>query len=337
MNKTTKARSVTKEQIEADLKNIGLRRGDLVAVTLSLKSMGYIQGGANAFIDALLAVLGEKGTIMMNTYTPWFPMSKIPANYIFDPLKTLPATGLVPTTFMKRKGVTRSRHPSCSVAAIGELSKYLTKGHDEKANPFLPYERLAKAEGKYLCIGIGNRLVAIRHEAQRRAGYFDFLPNFMRGVLYKNKNGETRLFIVRSPPCIKKLDTIVPQIETASNIKRGKIGNANAILAPADRLIEAMTKILKERPELTLCDDFSCLYCRELERRKNLYRKIKNPKLFQRNLFIRKMLTMRNKYAMKQHIHVYAGSPVWKRIEPDFIIEFALRRTVWLILKIVNQ
>jgi aminoglycoside 3-N-acetyltransferase len=333
----TKSRLVTQDQLEADLKSIGLRNGDRVAVTLSFKSVGHVQGGANAFIDALLAVVGENGTIMMNTYTPWFPLSKIPAHYIFDVSTTPPETGLVPRTFLRRKDVIRSKHPACSVAAFGKLSRYLTENHDEKANLFLPYERLAQAGGKYLCIGLGNRLVAIRHEAQRRAGYFDFLPNFMRGVLYKNKNGEICLFTVRSPPCVNKLDTIVPKIEKASKIKRGKIGNADTILAPAGNLIEAMTKILKEQPELTLCDDFSCVYCRELERRKNLYRKIKNPKLFQRNLLIIKMLTLRNKYVMKRSTPVYNSDSVWKKIKPEFVIALALRRVVWLLLKLVNQ
>ena len=58
---------VIKEDIVKELKQIGLKRGDAVMVHTSLKSMGYICGGAQTVIEALLEVVGEDGTIMMPT------------------------------------------------------------------------------------------------------------------------------------------------------------------------------------------------------------------------------------------------------------------------------
>ena len=49
---------VTERDIIAALNDVGIRRGDVVIVHSSLKSMGYVEGGADTVIDALLKVLG---------------------------------------------------------------------------------------------------------------------------------------------------------------------------------------------------------------------------------------------------------------------------------------
>ena len=57
----------TKEMIIKELKALGLEKGDAVMVHTSLKSMGYVCGGAQAVIEALIDVVGSDGTIMMPT------------------------------------------------------------------------------------------------------------------------------------------------------------------------------------------------------------------------------------------------------------------------------
>ena len=56
---------ITKEDIIKELKKTGLKRNDTVIVHTSLKSMGYVCGGAQAVIEALIDVIGNDGTIMM--------------------------------------------------------------------------------------------------------------------------------------------------------------------------------------------------------------------------------------------------------------------------------
>ena len=289
---------ITEDQIINDLKKIGVEKGDHIAVTLSLKSIGYVIGGPDAFIDALLEAVGEKGTIMMNTYTMPFGKSIIPSDYVFDAKKTMPYTGLVPQTMIKCEGAIRSRHPLCSVVSIGKMAKYLTQGHDETSKPFLPYEKLAEIGGKYLAIGIGNRLVAIRHEAQRRAGLY-VVPDYW-GVNFVNSEGKIKRYIELRPPCVKKLPELVSKLEAKGTIKRGKVGMAYSFIGSAGKIIDAMAALLKENPTLNLCDDLFCYKCRELERRMNLYERIANPKLFQKNTFIRTVLSWRNKLLLRR-------------------------------------
>lgn len=58
---------ILKEEIIQKLREVGLEKGDAVMVHTSLKRMGYVCGGAQTVIEALMEVVGENGTIMMPT------------------------------------------------------------------------------------------------------------------------------------------------------------------------------------------------------------------------------------------------------------------------------
>lgn len=59
--------AILKADIKRKLKEIGLESDDNVIVHISLKSMGYVCGGAQAVIEALIETVGENGTIVMPT------------------------------------------------------------------------------------------------------------------------------------------------------------------------------------------------------------------------------------------------------------------------------
>lgn len=279
--------AITKARLVEDLKRLGIAEGDTVAVTLSLKSIGNIEGGADTFIDAMLQAVGAQGTVMMNAYTQTFPVSEISPDYIFDPAKTPPYTGIAPKMLLKRSGAIRSTHPTCSVVAVGKNAKYLTEAHTQKARPYYPYTLLARISGKYLAIGTGNNLVAIRHEAQYHAG----IPRFLRyGVQYRNDKGKTDLFVWEHPPCEKNLPSLVQALDRQGFMAHGKIGQANALLMHASDFISGEAAMLRGNPALNQCGDILCLQCRELERRMNLY----GPRFFQRSRLMRKSLQLRN-------------------------------------------
>ena len=60
-------RVILKEEIVQKLREVGLEKGDVVMVHTSLKQMGYVCGGAQTVIEALMEVVGKDGTIMMPT------------------------------------------------------------------------------------------------------------------------------------------------------------------------------------------------------------------------------------------------------------------------------
>lgn len=65
--RNTEMHVILKEEIIQKLREVGLEKGDAVMVHTSLKRMGYVCGGAQTVIEALMEVVEENGTIMMPT------------------------------------------------------------------------------------------------------------------------------------------------------------------------------------------------------------------------------------------------------------------------------
>lgn len=72
MNAPNQRLHVTQAEIEAGLRALGLRQNDVVEVHSSLRSLGWVEGGAPAVVDALMAVVGEDGALVMSA----FPLGK---------------------------------------------------------------------------------------------------------------------------------------------------------------------------------------------------------------------------------------------------------------------
>lgn len=152
---------VTERDIIAALNDVGIRRGDVVIVHSSLKSMGYVEGGADTVIDALLKVLGENGTLVM----PTLIQKDFSNAYQTWNLDKPSDVGLITETFRKRDGVIRSDQATHSVAAFGPLKQYLTRDHGKygkRMGPFgdtpfavcSPWQKLYDLNAKALMIGV---------------------------------------------------------------------------------------------------------------------------------------------------------------------------------------
>ena len=57
------------QKIREDLSVLGLQKGDAVLVHSSFKSMGVVEGGIQTFVEALLSVIGDRGTLIVPTLT----------------------------------------------------------------------------------------------------------------------------------------------------------------------------------------------------------------------------------------------------------------------------
>ena len=280
---------ITQQRIISDLRKMGIKKGDHVAIGVSYKSLGKVQGGPDGFIDALLEAIGPEGTIMVNTYTEKFYLTEIRLgwiDYIFDCDETTCNTGIISEKVRLRDDANRSLHPIRSNAAIGGKSYILLKEHDENASSYLPYSKLAEIGGKYIAIGIGGNLKGLRHRAQYDAGLLTAVP-WKRAVKYKKRQGEINTFLwTDRGGCTTRLPDLVKDLKVKGLVVEGKIGMAQAIIVPVKESIDRMARLLRDDPTLNLCDRPFCLWCRELERILNLYGQIKKPKIFQRNRII---------------------------------------------------
>jgi aminoglycoside N3'-acetyltransferase len=213
---------------------------------------------------------------------------------VFATASTPADTGIFAETVRKHPDAIRSRHPTCSVAAIGRLARFLTQGHDHRSRAFLPYTRLAAAGGKILSIGIGDKLAGFRHEAQALAGLLTVVP-WKLGCRFVDEHGAVRIFIPEDfPSCVKRLHELVPPLRAKGIVTDGQVGRAGAVTVPAEDALIMMTEMLKSHPESYLCEDFRCLWCREVERRMGLYSRLENRRWFQKNPLAIAMIAVAN-------------------------------------------
>ena len=153
--------TVTKRDIVSALTDAGIRKGDILIVHSSLKSMGYVEGGADAVIDALLEALGEGGTLVM----PTLIQKDFPNAYRTWRLDKPSDVGYITEVFRQRNGVIRSDQATHSVAAFGPLAQYLTRDHGKygkRIGPFgdtpfavcSPWQKLYDLNAKALMLGV---------------------------------------------------------------------------------------------------------------------------------------------------------------------------------------
>jgi len=161
---------VTQQGIEAGLRQLGLKEGDIVGVHSSLSRFGCVEGGAEAVIDALLAVVGKSGSVVMPTYSNnREQVPKTPEDEAlgiswksrilpYDP-KTAPCwTGRIPETFRRRPEALRGDHPTHSLAAIGPHASRLIQG----------WRSLLELDGSILLLGVTLAVCSSMHLAEER-------------------------------------------------------------------------------------------------------------------------------------------------------------------------
>ena len=180
---------LTKKDLSEAFKELGLKENDIVMVHASLSSLGYVCGGAQAVIEAIIETVGDSGSIMMPTQSwknldpdvgvHWDVDRKYwqiirdnwPAyNKKITPTNTM---GAVAEMFRLWDGTIRSEHPTRSFAAWGKEAKYLVKDH-ELSNIFgenSPLDKLYKLDGKVLLIGVGYDKNTSMHLADAMAKY----------------------------------------------------------------------------------------------------------------------------------------------------------------------
>lgn len=180
---------VLKKDIKEAFEKLGVKNGQSIMVHTSLSSLGFVCGGAQVMIEALMEAVGEDGTLMMPTQTwknldptagvhweepeEWWQAIRDnwPAyNKAVTPTNTM---GMVAEMFRQWPGAVRSDHPARSVAAYGKNAEYLVKDHD-LSNIFgegSPIAKLYELDGYVLLIGVDYDKNTSIHLADVRAEY----------------------------------------------------------------------------------------------------------------------------------------------------------------------
>lgn len=243
---------VTKEMIEEGLKKIGVKEGDNIILHSSLSKMGYVKEGPKTLVDAILSVIGEKGTLMCPSFAhQTFSKYYLDSDPVFDLLHSPSKAGAVTEYIRKLPGSKRSFHPTDAVSAIGPLAEYYTNSHFGQLTPYnekSPYFKLAATDGKILNIGVPlNTSCTNLHTLEDAV---DFKYPVYHQKIYEvkmiNEIGEkvTMKTKVHDPVFSQKRrpDELLPLFEREGIVKHGMIGEASANIIQAKGLLEVMIK-----------------------------------------------------------------------------------------------
>lgn len=168
---------VTRAGLAADLARVGIAHGDTLFVHSSLKSLGYVEGGAAAVVHALQDAVGPHGTLLLPTY--YLPGGTVRAtcamtNYVFDPRRHGTHMGRLPEAFLASGNIHRSIHPTHSVSAWGRHAARLTEAHHRAPSIFgvgSPWQRFMGCEqAKVLGLGISMGPVTFYHALEDAMG-----------------------------------------------------------------------------------------------------------------------------------------------------------------------
>lgn len=180
---------VTVSSLVADLRHLGLTTGCTVIVHTAMSRLGWVAGGAQAVIEALLDIVAEDGTLVMPTHstqlsepsywqnppvppqwwrtlraeTPPFDRAVTPSRHV----------GAVPECFRRWPGTRRSNHPTLSFTARGPNAAEVVAQHplEDGLGERSPLGRLYRLDALVLLLGVDHGVNTSLHLAEYRARF----------------------------------------------------------------------------------------------------------------------------------------------------------------------
>ncbi len=181
-------RPVTVPRIVRDLRTLGVALGDRLLVHTSLSKLGYVPGGAQAVIEALIESVGPEGLIAMPTFSAdlsdprnwrkppipeeWHEETRA-AMPAYEPQKSpTRAMGVINECFRSWPAAQRSAHPHDSFTVWGAGAAQIVAPHEvaHAMDDLSPLGRLYEADAKVLLLGPGFENCTSFHLAECRSG-----------------------------------------------------------------------------------------------------------------------------------------------------------------------
>ena len=161
---------ITKQNIVTALHKVGVKGGQVIYLQSDLRTPGFIKGAKSQqdfcqiYLDAILDVIGENGTLVVPTYTT--QVARYDIDFVWE--ETPSVLGLFSEFVRTRPNSLRSIHPIHSLTALGAKQNFICK--DNGLNDFSwesPFHRLLMSKAKILSIGLeAGYAVGISHHIE---------------------------------------------------------------------------------------------------------------------------------------------------------------------------
>ncbi len=232
---------MTQHEIALGLKTLGLKAGDIVLLHSSLSSLGHVEGGADAVIDAFLAVLGASGTLVAPTFG---------------------ALGVIPETLKRRPNAVSSIHPRASVAAIGGGAEEICRDHwkaETAHGEGTPYLRIAKMGGYICLLGVDQDRNTTLHsvEALLRLPYLEPTAE----LTFATPEGEVTRSWPFFPGPHRDFIGLDRMLRKHQAMRVGRIGDSVVRLIKSRDMVDVLLEIGREDPAFVLCHNPNCSDC----------------------------------------------------------------------------
>jgi len=241
---------------------LGLQRTPVIAHA-SLKRLGYIQGGAEAVLDAMLASFSS---VIMPTHT--YKTKIIPdvgppnngimygsgrdTNKMAEPfhldMRADPLMGVLPETLRNHPSAVRTAHPILSFAGVNADFTLFTQTLYE---PLAPIGALVEQDGWVVLINVDHTVNTSIHYAEKLAGR----KQFIRWALKDDRVVECPNY----PGDSLGFQAIEEHIKFEA--RRVEIGEAFIQAVPLKRLFEVVQELIKKDPLALLCERTDCERC----------------------------------------------------------------------------
>lgn len=240
--------------LTADLRALGVSEGDVVLLHCAQRSIGFVAGGTQAVVQALVQAVGAAGTLVVPTHTPdntdpagwrqppvppaWWPVirEQTPG---FDPART-PSRwmGLIAEAVRTWPGAVRSTHPQVSFAALGAHAHDIVRDHrlDDALGDSSPLGAVYRLDGKVLLLGCGHDSNTSLHLAESRQ---PSPPRAATGSSVQQPDGTSRWVTwVDVVTDESEFAALGADFEATGTVTVGPVGNATARLMPQPALVD---------------------------------------------------------------------------------------------------
>jgi len=255
---------VTGADIQHALRSLDLS-GCCLCVHSSLRSFGWVEGGARAVVDAVLA---EGCTLLVPTFTEFQvspPPHRRPARNGYDysqgaaggntsALYSCDMTeiaeedmGAIPAAVLRMPQRVRGTHPLCSFAAIGPLAHNLITGQ-APLDVNAPLRALAETDGFVVLMGVGLEAMTLLHLAEQWAG---------RALFRRWANDpEGRVVEVETGGCSNGFHALESLLSPL--MREAQVGDSRWRVFPAQGVLEAASGAIRRDPMITHCGVSPC-------------------------------------------------------------------------------